>query len=232
MTHQDSLEQMAVERYLLGELTGDARDQFEEHLFDCQECASDLKDGLVFIDAAKVELKTQRAPESTAVLTLRRPSRLTWLWQPWVLAPALAACLMVIVYQTAVLVPRMRTQLAESQAPAVLQSLVLANAGARGDSVPEIVAPRHGYYLLSVDIPPAANVSGYRCSLYSLAGAVVWHVDVAPGQVRDAVMIQVPVMTAHEGMNELHVQGIASYPGTGDTLVDLATYRYKLSFGK
>jgi hypothetical protein len=109
---------------------------------------------------------------------------------------------------------------------------VLANAGARGDSLPEIVAPKRGYYLLSVDIPPAANVSGYRCSLYSSAGAVVWHVDVAPGQVRDAVTIQVPVMTAHEGMNELHVQGIASRPGTGDTLVDLATYRYKLSFGK
>ena len=33
---------MAVEKYLLQELAGEERDQFEEHFFDCQECATDL----------------------------------------------------------------------------------------------------------------------------------------------------------------------------------------------
>ena len=40
MNHTEAVEQMAAEGYLLNELTPDARDAFEEHVFDCAECAS------------------------------------------------------------------------------------------------------------------------------------------------------------------------------------------------
>jgi hypothetical protein len=234
MTHQDANEEMAVERYLLGELTGESRDRFEEHLFDCAECAADLKQGVVFLEASRAELKSREAVrKDVSVAPKRFFFRPAWLLQPWVLAPALAACLAIIVYQSVVVQPRMRSELAELQTPAVLNPLVLANAGARGSStntVPEIAAPRHGSYLLSVDIPPATDVTGYRCSLYSPAGALVWHVDISPQQARDAVTIQVPVMTASEGIHELRVQSISSSRAPDDTLVDLARYRYKLDF--
>jgi hypothetical protein len=235
MTHQDAVEELAVEQYLLGELAGDARDRFEEHLFECQECAADLKQGVQFMEAARVEFRSQR----TVIAADRRAPRkslfgLSWLAQPWVLAPALAACLAVIVYQSAVLLPHMHSEIAESQTPTVLAPLVLANAGARGgsaDAVPEIKAPRHGFYLLSVDIPPAAGASAYRCTLYSPAGAPVWHVDVSPQQAHDAVTIQVPVMTTDEGINELRVQEVAASGSTGEN-GSLATYKYRLSFLK
>ena len=42
MDHRDALREMAVEKYLLGELTGESRDIFENHLFDCEQCAADL----------------------------------------------------------------------------------------------------------------------------------------------------------------------------------------------
>ena len=234
MTHHEAIEQMAVEHYLLGELSGEARDRFEDHLFDCQECTADLKQGVLFLEGANVELKAE-ARSQKAAASLSQPSkqskfRPAWLWGPWALGPALAACLGVIVYQSAVLVPSLKTEIAESQAPAVLEPFVLANAGARGDSVPEIRVPHHGFYLLSVDIPPAANASAYRCSLYSPAGALVWHVDVTPQQAHDAVTIKVPVMTAQTGMNELRVQSLPASGAPDDTLAVLATYRYKLSF--
>ncbi len=38
MDHNQVTQLMAVEKYLLGELTPTARDEFEEHVFDCQEC--------------------------------------------------------------------------------------------------------------------------------------------------------------------------------------------------
>ena len=244
MTHTNAVEQMMVERYLLGELTGSERDQFEDHLFDCLDCAADVKQGVLFLDTARHELRSsQRAADGIAPATpsasvpepvRRRPSPLAWLWQPWVLAPALAACLAVIVYQSAVLVPHLKAdataQTAQVQAPSLLEPLVLANAGARGDSVAEIKAPRQGVYLLSVDIPPSPRAIRYRCSLYSPAGVQQWHIDISPQQARDAVTIQVPVMTTAEGMNELRIQAISSPQPGSDTLVDLAAYRYRLTF--
>ncbi|NYF78049.1 anti-sigma factor family protein [Granulicella arctica] len=230
MTHQDVVEQMAVERYLLGELAGESREHFEEHLFGCQECAADLKDGVLFLNAAQQEL--QMPQRVTAPVRSKHGLRLAWLWQPWVLAPALAACLLVIVYQSAILLPHAKSGVAEPQTASVLEPLVLANAGARGDSVAEIVAPHHGFYLLSVDVPPSPGASGYRCSLFSPAGLLVWRVDVSSQQAHDAVTIQVPTVTAQEGMNELLVQSVTSSQSIGDKVVDLARYRYKLRFAK
>jgi hypothetical protein len=234
MNHKDANEEMAVERYLLGELTGVSRDRFEEHLFDCAECTADLKQGVVFLEGSRAELKSPAAARNDArVAPKRHLFGSAWLLQPWVLVPALAACLAVIVYQSVIVQPRMRSELAELQAPTVINPLVLANAGARGgstDAVAEVVAPRHGSYLLSVDIPPAAGVSGYRCSLYSSGGSLIWHLDISPQQARDAVTIQVPVMTAAAGIRELRVQGISASGAPDGTLVDLARYRYKLEF--
>ena len=56
MNHSEAVEQMASERYLLNELTPDARDAFEEHVFDCPECALDLRAGTLFVHEAKVQL--------------------------------------------------------------------------------------------------------------------------------------------------------------------------------
>jgi hypothetical protein len=230
MTHQNAVEELAVERYLLGELTGESRDRFEDHMFDCPECAGDVKAGVMFASAAREELC---APATVQTTSPRPSSWFAWLVRPLVLVPALAACLLVIVYQSAVVMPRMKTEMAETQVPTVLNSTVLANAGARGgNAVAEVVAPAHGFYLLSVDIPPAAGATSYRCALYSPSAALVWHIDVSAQQARDTVTIQVPVMTAQEGMNELRVQGVVSSQGQADKLVDLARYTYKLTFTK
>ena len=43
MDHQEAVRQKATERYLLDELDPELRDQFEEHLFDCQDCALDVR---------------------------------------------------------------------------------------------------------------------------------------------------------------------------------------------
>ncbi|MEO6803792.1 MAG: zf-HC2 domain-containing protein [Granulicella sp.] len=231
MNHKNANDEMAVERYLLGELTGTSRDRFEEHLFDCAECTADLKQGVLFLEASRADLKSRGVVRESDRVTPKKPVLLTgWLLKPWILVPALAACLAVIVYQSAILQPHLRSELAELQTPAVINPLVLANAGARGgstDLLAKVVAPRHGSYLLSVDIPPAAGVSGYRCSLYSSGGALIWHLDISPQQAHDAVTIQVPTMMA-AGIRELRVQGISSSGAPEGGLIDLARYRYEL----
>ena len=56
MDHSQAVEQMAAERYLLNELTPEAREAFEEHFFDCPECAMDLRAAAAFVDEAKAQL--------------------------------------------------------------------------------------------------------------------------------------------------------------------------------
>jgi anti-sigma factor RsiW len=42
ISHEEAMQTLATEKYLLGELHPELRDQFEEHLYECQECAFDL----------------------------------------------------------------------------------------------------------------------------------------------------------------------------------------------
>ena len=57
MDHSQALRLHAAEKYLLGELAPEVREQFEEHYFECEECANDVKAGAAFIDCARVSFK-------------------------------------------------------------------------------------------------------------------------------------------------------------------------------
>jgi hypothetical protein len=52
MTHEDALETLASERYLLGDMSELERHLFEDHYFCCAECAADVRDGALMRDAA------------------------------------------------------------------------------------------------------------------------------------------------------------------------------------
>lgn len=49
MGHDEAIQMLAAERYLLDELDHKLREEFEEHLFDCRECALDLRAGVIFL---------------------------------------------------------------------------------------------------------------------------------------------------------------------------------------
>ena len=52
MDHNEALRRHAVEKYVLGELPPSLRDEFEEHLFECQECAQDVKAAAEFVETS------------------------------------------------------------------------------------------------------------------------------------------------------------------------------------
>jgi hypothetical protein len=230
MNHQEALRKMAVERYLLGELSGASLDSFEEHLFDCPECAIDVKNGATFIDAARTELSVPRKVTAPNVEGTRRWT--SWFVSPWVLAPALAACLLLLAFQTLVLQPRMKLEIAQAQAPAVLNPLILANAGPRGDSIPAIVAPEHGSFVVSLDVPTTGSFSSYRCSLFAPDGSLLWQTTVSPEQARDALLINMPTDKVKEGLNTFLIQGSSAGAGPNGTLEDLARYKFHVKLQK
>jgi len=210
----------------LGELNGASLDSFEEHLFECSECTMDVKAGVTFIDAARTELSAAR---KVAVSRVEGGQRWTsWLTSPWILSPALAACLLILCFQTFVSQPRMRQELAQMQTPAVLKPLVLANAGARGDSTPEIVAPAHGSFVISLDVPATGSFSSYLCSLHGPDGSLLWQTTVTPEQAHDSLLINIPTGKTKEGPNTFLVQGLPLSDTSNGRLVDLASYRFRV----
>jgi len=230
MNHQEALREMAVERYLLGELSGTSLDSFEEHLFECPECTMEVRTGVSFIDAARTELGAPRGV--TAPHRQNARSWTFWFTSPWILAPALAACLLLLAFETFVLQPRMKLEVAQAQAPAVLNPLILANAGPRGDSIPEIAAPEHGSFVISLDVPATGGFSSYRCSLQGPEGSLLWQTTVSSEQARDALLINMPTDKTKEGLNTFLIQGLPANGDANGTLVDLARYRFHVTIQK
>ncbi len=234
MNHEEAQQEMAVERYLLGELSGAALEEFEAHLFECRACADEVKTADMMLEAARVEWRESGEATSGAVVLKERSLRRGgggWWTSPWVLGAALAACAVVVAVQGLVLIPGMRRQLVVAETPAVLNTLVLASAGARSDAIPAVVAPKQGAFLLSVDVPSRAIFSSYECSLYSPAGVRVWQSSLTAAQTRDAVLIHMPVGRTQAGINTLLVQGVPAVADEGSSgkLVDLARYRFQLT---
>lgn len=225
MDHQEAIQLMAVEKYLLNELPPELRDDFEEHYFGCPECATDLRATAAFLDAAKAELKANSASRRPPTAKPKRP--FTLLWRPALIAPLLAACLLVIAYQNVVVYPRLTHQIAQSNTPEILPSLSLVDGNSRGGQLPFLTVGTAQPFLLFLDIPSQNRFSTYTCTLYSPSGKLLWHGGISAQQAKDTVSIRIPGVDRMEGKYALVVQGHLDSSDTG-TGIDLARYSFTL----
>ena len=60
MDHSEAVRLQAAVKYVLGELPPAQRDEYEEHCFDCAECALDLKAAAVFVDTTREVMRAER----------------------------------------------------------------------------------------------------------------------------------------------------------------------------
>jgi len=166
MDHSEAIQQMIAERYLLDELTLDVREAFEEHLFDCPECALDLRAGAAFVEVAKAQLPKLAGVASVSSLPRSRKPRVQreW-WLSW-LQPAFAD-------------PGLR---AEASQPHLLPWAPLH--GAMRDGAPlAITADRRHGVALPVDLPAQSSpdaYASYSLDLYNPQGKLAWTGVVAP----------------------------------------------------
>jgi anti-sigma factor RsiW len=224
MDHSEATRRGTVEKYLLDELPNADRDEFEQHFFDCLECAADLKTTAAFLDAARRELK--RPPAARAGPKAVKKSGLSFLWRPAFLSPAFALLLIVIVYQNLVMFPRAGSEIAVSDRPEVLASVSLIGGNSRSAAIPSVTIRGAQPLLLSVDIPTAEQFSSYACVLTDPAGAVVWRVPVSAEQAKDTVSVRIPAGQWRDGDYRLIVQGNANR-AQGEP-AELARYRFIL----
>jgi hypothetical protein len=173
MEHTEAVETLAPERYLMGEMTPEDRDAFEEHFFDCAECAGDVRAGI----AVTASVRARKPKQQQA-----RP-RMMWM-------PAAAAAVLAIVvgYESGVVIPQVARQRDEARrqrdaalAPAVLQPLVLSSSTVRGpgDEPQEVPAGKPFAIELNIDPEKGVTPTGYTIDLVDAGGAkrVTYHVS-------------------------------------------------------
>ncbi len=106
MTHADAVRTLAVERYLLEEMPEIERYAFEEHYFDCADCADGLRAGSAMRKAVKEGLLPDEAGRGT--VPLAAPATAKRSWNPSVLVPWAAAAVLAMAVGYQALVPATR----------------------------------------------------------------------------------------------------------------------------
>jgi putative zinc finger protein len=163
MEHEQAVQNLAVECYLLGEMTPGEREAFEEHYFECAICAEDVRSASQFLQDVKGVLAADRRP-----LAVPTPSREAheqwspgWNWPAWLqphFATALVAVLgIVAAVETFSTIPSLKQQVSEIGAPRPVRSTVL-KPQTRGTSTVLKVKPGESALLTldGLDFPLAA----------------------------------------------------------------------------
>ena len=91
MTHADAIRTLAVERYLLDEMPEIERFAFEDHFFDCVDCADDLREGSTMRKAVKAGLLPQASRPATISPAIAKRR-----WTPSVVLPWAAAAMLAL----------------------------------------------------------------------------------------------------------------------------------------
>jgi hypothetical protein len=223
MEHTEAVQQMAVERYLLDELTPEIRDEFEEHLFDCAECSLDLRAGAAFVEEAKLQLPNltpDLASSALAAAPRRAPRTRDWFaWlRPAYALPAFAALLVVIGYQNFATIPGLRSAARQPR----LAPWVSFHTGTRGDAHLAVAAAKKEGAVLLIEVPQDNDFAGYSFDLYDPQGKRFW-TQTAPAanaaaMAGGAFSLTIPSAGLEQASYTLVVSGIT--PQGGRTEID------------
>jgi hypothetical protein len=204
MDHEQAVGQNATERYLLDELDPDQRDQFEEHFFDCQHCATDVRVAAMFVEHSKEVLAEPPADSSAREADFNSTKKrwLGWL-RPAFAVPVMALLLLVVGYQNLVQFPQLQS--AASQ-PHVLPAISLNLLTYGSNSEPITVAPGQSF-LVNLIIPPGDRFSSYQVDLYNPQGKIDSSLPVRAVSSASTWPIQIPGANRESGTYKLAVQG-------------------------
>lgn len=222
MTHQQAVDGMASERYLLDEMSEVERFEFEAHYFDCAECAEDVRlsdlirdeaqrGGAKDVVSGEVEAAFRR-PEKKVLPFWRRPMVAV----PWAAAAALA---LAVTYQSVVTVPALKNSIAsEPLAPVMLR-------GATRGTVPVVaIAAGQRYVTLAVDVLSPPQTGALRYELARAGGPPVLSGDAPLPSGGAPLMLLVPAAELDRGARySLIIRGAGSSNAViGDYVFDVS----------
>jgi hypothetical protein len=207
MDHDVVVREKMTEKYLLQELAPNLRDEFEEHFFDCPECARDVRAESEFVAHSKIILAEKTEPSPVhAKLDVPAQVRQGWFawFRPAFALPLLVLLLVVVAYQSLVILPQLQVM----NNPQVLPATTV-NLSTYGSNAAPLVVHEGEGFLLNVVIPPDRRYSTYRVDLHRPDGRIENSVAI-PASADDTWPIRFPAAKWQNGNYKLTVHGIAN----------------------
>jgi hypothetical protein len=228
MTHKDAMDLGAADKYLLGQLAADERDEFEEHFFSCKECSEDVRLTAIFLDNLKEVLKEPYALRPAKPMPEIMPAPAAtrrWFFSPQI---GLAAGLLLVAftgYQNAFVIPSLHRELAQQVGPQSYPAFFLTETRSEPNVI--TVGRDQQYVALQFSKVPGRAHPFYRCELKSQDGstAAVPFTVAVPSQ-GDEWQLRLPIGGLASGSYTLSVRGAAQE--NASELTDVAQYHFRL----
>ena len=204
MDHSEALRLQAAEKYVLGELSPELREEYEEHYFECEECMADVKAAAAFVDGARELFREERGQEQKERFQIGR--WLDWL-RPAIAAPALAALLLIVGYQSLVTIPKLERNKAVPTGAQNADFVSLIGANSRSEGAKSFQIHRDRPAILEIDIPASGEFSAYVCELQDISGHAVHQSRISAADARRTVHLIIPNGALAEGAYTLAIFG-------------------------
>ena len=223
MDHDEALRLQAAVKYVLGELPEVERDSFEEHYFDCGECALDVRAAAAFADNARNVL-SHEARE--AALHAAAPGSRRWLawFKPIVAVPAFAVLLIALGYQSLVSVPRWRNAAQQASAPRVLPMYSLIAANSRSSNTPAVQVKAGEPFGFYVDVPADPAYARYALRLEEPGGKTTILRTVSYSEAQKTVVVE--ITPGNSGTYKIVVLGVSEPAADVNPAPILATMNF------
>jgi hypothetical protein len=161
MDHETAIRIQAAERYVLEEFSPEERTAFEEHYFECPECAEEVRSASIFAANAAQALREGRAREAEKLTRpAGRPGR--WFWGPLVASAALNLALLAGFGLE-------RLHPSAAMEPQFYRSFGVP-AAARGSQVAISVPAGAHFFGARFDLPPGQRFESFRYQVLDAKG--------------------------------------------------------------
>lgn len=226
MNHADAIRLGVCEKYILGELAAPLRDEFEEHYFQCAECARDVQSASLFVAVGREALQQSavRAGAGEA-----KPSSASWFrWlRPAFALPAFAALLLVVGYQSFVAVPHWKNLAAQATSSDLLNPVLLHPGMSRGAEPTISVRPGESFAVY-LDIPTEPAYPSYLVRLQSESASPRDLLTLSPPDIQKAPLLKMPSNLA-SGVYTIHVLGLPQGASVASAS-DVASFSFLIEF--
>jgi hypothetical protein len=204
MDHIEAVKLEAVEKYALGELAPEVRDEFEAHYFECAECTEELKTVAVFVAGTRAAWREEVAPTRSERAMAAQNGGWFASLRPAVAVPVFATLLLIIGYQNVLTIPHLKSAAADTAKDGDLVSLIGADSRGAGRAV-QVHAGKA--VILELDIPAASQFVSYVCELREDSGRVLYKDTISAQDAKRTVHLIVPAGLLSAGNYNVVIAG-------------------------